>query len=247
MEEYRIEVTSCCSAWNLGFACKAESCAYIHCCSFKNCRTLFHTSHRAIQHTPDPRCGKYLASLAGMNILYPDALQFDDRSSVEDTIAACEEYDIKPPSLNADRLEALLQKTEINKELQASIVRGWREGFDIGSKLDDINHFAAAPRVDEIQEEVLRTGLEAETKLKRMHGPLDKPLSDGRWFTNSWVSPYFVIPKHTPEGEPQKWRLIHHLSYHNSGDRRKSLNGQIDIAEYPTLFPTPETGAHLVF
>ena len=56
-----------------------------------------------------------------------------------------------------------------------------------------------------------------------------------------------MIPKHTPEGEKQKWRLIHHLSYHNSGDRNRSLNGHINIEDFSTYFSTPETGAHLVF
>ena len=131
--------------------------------------------------------------------------------------------------------------------LQASIVKGWREGFDLGSKLPNEDHFSAAPRIDETQEDVLRAGLEAETKLKRLHGPLDEPITDHRRFSNSWVSPYFVIQKNTPEGKKQKWRLIHHLSFHSSGDRTKSLNEHIDISEFPTLFPTPETGAHLVF
>ena len=80
-----------------------------------------------------------------------------------------------------------------------------------------------------------------------MHGPLESPVNDGRWFVNSWVSPYFVIPKHTPEGEKLKWRLIHHLSYHNTGDRRLSLNGHINKEDFPTYFLTPETDAHLEF
>ena len=129
-----------------------------------------------------------------MSILFPQPLKFDERSSVEDTLAAYEKYDIEPPSLNANRLEALLRKTEINEKVQASVVRGWREGFDLGSKLPDEDHFSAAPRIDETREEVLRAGLEAETKLKRLHGPLDEPITNDRWFSNSWVSPYFVIP-----------------------------------------------------
>ena len=84
-----------------------------------------------------------------------------------DTHAACKKYDIKPPSLNANRLEALLSETEINDKLQASILRGWREGLYLGSKLQNENHFLVAPRIDETQEEVLRVGLEAETKMKR--------------------------------------------------------------------------------
>ena len=50
-DEYRVEIRDCCSPWNLGFSCKAETCAKIHCCNYKDCRSLFHTSHRAIQHS----------------------------------------------------------------------------------------------------------------------------------------------------------------------------------------------------
>ena len=60
-----------------------------------------------------------------MNVLFPQALIFDDRSSVLDTLEACSRYGIKPPSLNADRLEELLKRTEMNEDLQASLVRGW--------------------------------------------------------------------------------------------------------------------------
>ena len=72
-----------------------------------------------------------------MNVLFPQALNFDDRSSVLDTLEAFSRYGIKPPSLNADRLEELLKKTEMNEDLQASVVRGWREGFNLGRMLPD--------------------------------------------------------------------------------------------------------------
>ena len=49
--------------------------------------------------------------------------------------------------------------------------------FDLGSKLQNEDHFAAASRIDETQEEVLR---EAETNVGRLHGPLDAPISDDR-------------------------------------------------------------------
>ena len=100
-----------------------------------------------------------------MNFLFPQAMTFDDRSSVADTLEACSRYGIKPPSLNADRLEELLKKTDMNEDLQASLVRGWREGFNLGSKLPDQSHFARGSKTDEIKEKVLRAGLSAEVKL----------------------------------------------------------------------------------
>ena len=131
--------------------------------------------------------------------------------------------------------------------LRRSLVRGWQEGLDLGSDLPEDDHWVDSPNMNEEQLEVLRTSLRQETDLKRMCGPLKEPHYDGRWFRKSFVSPYFVIPKNTPVNKPQRWRLIHHLSYHKSGDRSLSVNGHIDIEEYPTIFPTHLTGAHLVF
>ena len=37
------------------------------------------------------------------------------------------------------------------------------------------------------------------------------------------------------------------MSYHISGDRSRSLNGNIPISRYPTTFPNHLTGAHLIF
>ena len=93
----------------------------------------------------------------------------------------------------------------------------------------------------------LEAAIEKELKLKRLCGPYPEPIRDGKWFNNAWVSPYFVIPKKSPVGCPRKWRLIHHLSYHTSGDRENSLNGHIDMSKYPTSFPTHLTGAHMIF
>ena len=100
-----------------------------------------------------------------MNLLFPQALTFDDRSTVADTLEACSRYGIKPPSLDADRLEELLKKTEIDDDLQASLVRGWREGFNLGSMLPDKSHFSRGQKTDEIKKEVLRAGLSAEVDL----------------------------------------------------------------------------------
>ena len=183
-----------------------------------------------------------------MNELHPVPLTFPPASSQADTLEACKKYKVKPPSLNADFLEETLKKTTIDPDVQASIVRGWREGFDLGSHLPAENHFAKDAKYrTEAQNNTLMKNLEEEKVAGIMHGPMTEPYVDGRWFHNYWVSPYFVIPKTTPEGAAQRWRLIHHLSFHNSGERWQSLNGHIDLEEYPTYFPTVYTEAHLVF
>ena len=127
------------------------------------------------------------------------------------------------------------------------MVRGWREGFNLGSEIPNIDHMVKESHRTETEKEIIGKSLAKEKDLGRIHGPIDFPYRDGKWFKHHWVSPYFVIPKKTPIGCPQKYRLIHHLSYHNSHERDLSFNGYIDIDEYPTYFPTYPTGAHLVF
>ena len=62
--------------------------------------------------------------------------------------------------------------------LQDSLVRGWEAGFDLGSKLEDTDHYAQPSALDQNQENALRSGLLAEVKLGRMVGPLKAPISD---------------------------------------------------------------------
>ena len=245
-EEYTLSESDCCHYWNMGLHCDETFCQFYHACCFISCRTIFHRSHRAIQHTGVSRCSKWIDSLEGMNIVHPIPLVYDSRSSEEDTLEACKKYNVKPPSLNAELFDSLLKKTYIDENTRDSLVRGWREGFDLGSNLPLENNMVKSPKLDETQKTVLRDGLETEVRLKRMIGPLDKPIKDEKWFKNFYVSPYFVIPKTTPPGMAQKYRLIHHLSFHEDG-RAESVNGKIDMEKYPTMFPSPLTGAHLIF
>ena len=182
-----------------------------------------------------------------MNKLHPTPLRFHEKSSPEDTLKACKQYGVKPPPLNWRIFKALLEVTEMSSALQSSLVRGWREGLDLGSEIPRIDHLVDSPAMEEQQLEVLRSSLKKETSKKRLCGPFQTPIRDGVWFKNAWVSHYFVIPKKTSQDLPQRWRLIHHLSYHVSGNRARSLNGHIDLEEFPTVFPTHLTGAHLVF
>ena len=97
-DEYRISPADCCTIWNLGFECSPRTCKRWHVCCFASCRTTFHTEHRAIQHSQQPDCASHAERLLGMNVLFPQALNFDDRSSVLDTQEACSRYGTKPPS-----------------------------------------------------------------------------------------------------------------------------------------------------
>ena len=210
----------CCLYWNHGLDCtklrkgSGRRCGYLHICSHGNCRTNDDVDHRAIQHPPSSRCHGQERRLLGMNKVYPQPLAFDPRSSVNDTNEACKKYKIRESALNTPLFEVLLRKTDINPALQISLVRGWKEGFNLGSKLPDTDHLVERPNMAKEQTNVLRSSIEKEVKLGRLSGPWAKPLQDGRWFKNAWVSPYLVIPKKTPPGASARWRLIHHLSFH---------------------------------
>ena len=117
----------------------------------------------------------------------------------------------------------------------------------LGSELPKEDHFVRSYDKGPEQDAALRKAMMKEKELGRLHGPVSSPYYDGRWFCNSWVSPYFVIPKTTPKGQPQMWRVIHHLSFHESGDRALLFNGYIDLYMYPTVFPTYMTGVHSLF
>ena len=117
-----------------------------------------------------------------MNHLYPEPLEFHPCSSPEDTREACREYGINLPLLNADLFEMLLTKKTINAKLQCSLVRGWREGLDLGADLPPEDHLVKEPNLNADQLKVLKDSLNKEVDKKRLKGPLAEPVRDGRWF-----------------------------------------------------------------
>ena len=139
-----------------------------------------------------------------MNKTHPAPLSFHNNASEEDTKEACRLYGIKPPSLNADLFEELLKTTDINEELQQSLVRGWRENLDLGADLPNKDQIVEEIRSTSAQRRTLIDSLQAEVRKKRLKGPLRQPIRDGRWFVNAWVSPYFAIPKKVPPGAAKK-------------------------------------------
>ena len=244
---------ACCKYWNIGLDCRyfyrgsGRCCRKLHICSADFCDDASRNHHRAVQHPPEPLCNGHTKQLLGMNRLYLEPLRFHPDSSVEDTNEACRIYEVKEPSLNAVLFEELLQETDIEAKLQASLVRGWKEGLDLGSDLPEEDHLVGSPTLNLEKLTILEASLEKEKRKRRLKGPFKNPIRDDRWFKQAWVSPYFVIPKNKLPGVEKKWRLIHHLSFHKSGCRKQSLNGHINLAEFPTCFPTHLTGAHLIF
>ena len=57
---YSLDSAECCHFWNLGLSCDEALCPHSHAYSFVTCRTVFHTTLRAIQHTGVSPCNKWL-------------------------------------------------------------------------------------------------------------------------------------------------------------------------------------------
>ena len=112
-------------------------------------------------------------------MLYPTPLHFPENSSEEDTLEACQRFKVKPTDLNANLFERLLRKTDINTDLQESLVRGWREGFSLGSELPKMDHFSKSFTKLPEQRTALKEAMLKE-KLGRLHGPVDSPYYDDR-------------------------------------------------------------------
>ena len=70
--------------------------------------------------------------------------------------------------MNAKLLGVLLRETEINPELQASLVRGWEEGLDLGSNLPEKDHLVDCPKMDVEQLEVLKKTVQKEVDMNRL-------------------------------------------------------------------------------
>ena len=136
---------------------------------------------------PVTSSSSHITRLEGINAAFPEPIPLDPRASKENTIDACKLYKVKPlkpPSLNADFCRSLLADSDIAQPLQDSLVLGWEAGFDFGSELDDVDHFASPSAIAQDQEEALKAGLLAEVQLGRMVDPLKTSISDGLWFDN---------------------------------------------------------------
>ena len=108
--------------------------------------------------------GSYL-STAG-NECAPSRTSIISREFIrKKTGEASRHYKVKPPSLNADLFEQLLGKTNLSIALQASLVRGWREGFMLSSSLPNKNHFVRTYVRNPDQEQTLRSAMMEEKKL----------------------------------------------------------------------------------
>ena len=68
----------------------------------------------------------------------------------------------------------------------------------------------------------------------------------GPLFKRFFISPMYTIAKKQLIGQPQKWRLIHNLSFHRQG-RHMSVNAGIPPGDFPVDYPTVTTAAHLLF
>ena len=112
--------------------------------------------------------------------VHMEDLRFPESASIADTVEACQRYNVKLPSLNASAFEKLLSKTMIDKELQASLVKGWKVGFDLGSAIPAENHFVKETIIGDDQSKALTQALIKERDLGGLHSRIDEPYHDGQ-------------------------------------------------------------------
>ena len=176
---YHVPLAETCLVWNWGLPC-TKICNYWHICSHPTCLTVFDDTHKEIQHAAPSLFLGHSSRLKGMMVLHPKPLRFPESASIADTVEACQRYNVKLPSLNASVFEKLLSKTMIDNEVQASLVKGWRVGFDLGCAIPAENHFVKESIIADDQSEALARALIKERDLDRLHGPIDEPYYDGR-------------------------------------------------------------------
>ena len=118
--------------------------------------------------------------------------------------------------VKADRLNELLIETDYPEAERNFIVKGFKDGFDIGyrGRTDDIQRTAPNLKITVGSETILWNKIMKEVKLKRFAGPfLRSP------FKNFIQSPVGLVPK---DGGKDT-RLIFHLSYPRNG---QSVNSE---------------------
>ena len=141
-----------------------------------------------------------------MNTLHPDPITFHEDSSEKGTLEACAKYNVQPPPLNADLFELLLHKTSINQALQKSLIRGWREGLELGSNIPQIDHLVESQNMEGEQLEVLRKTLKKEIDHKRLVGTLESHFAMAGGSRILGYHPTLLFQER------------HHLIYRNAGD-----------------------------
>ena len=118
--------------------------------------------------------------------------------------------------LDVDKYEQLLKLSNYNLEETKFLIKGFREGFDIGYTGYKIRQSQAKNIPFTVGNEVeMWNKIMKEVKLKRVAGPFDKIP-----FVNYIQSPIGLVPK-----AGNKTRLIFHLSYDFDKQPNSSVNG----------------------
>ena len=130
-------------------------------------------------------------------------------------------------------------------EFQRWLYRTITEGVNLGFREQPLNH--TPPTRTRSDEECLLLGEQYATECALGRTVLvGKARPEGPLFQHFYVSPMYTIPKKRLIGQPQKWRLIHNLSFHCAG-RHMSVNEGISNKDFPVTYPSVTTAAHLLF
>ena len=170
---------------------------------------------------------------------------FPLKSNVRCTKDACERWKVAPCPLNAEYWREALRTEGFPVEFQLWLYRSITEGVNLGFHNQPSDHTPPERKRSEEECRLLADQYASECALGRTVR-VGYSYPTGPLFDCFFISPMYTIPKKQIIGQPQKWRLIHNLSYHRHG-RQWSVNAGIPPSHFPVDYPTVASAAHLLF
>ena len=170
---------------------------------------------------------------------------FPTGSSRRRTLQACKRWKVAPCPLDSEYWRETLRQEGFPFEFQTWLYRSITEGVNLGFREQPSNHQPPFRSSTDEERTLLAEQYRQECALGRTVR-VGEAQPSGPLFSCFYVSPMYTIPKKQLVGQPQKWRLIHNLSFNRAG-RDRSVNGGIPLAHFPVDYPTVTTAAHLLF
>ena len=156
---------------------------------------------------------------------------FPHRSTIRGTKDACEKWKVAPCPLNSEYWRETLRAEGFPLEFQTWLYRSITEGVNLGFCEQPLDHTPPERNRSEEECRLLAEQYRSECALGRTVRVGDSHPT-GPLFTRFYASPMYTIPKKQLIGQPQKWRLIHNLSFHWQG-RHRSVNAGIPQSHFP--------------
>ena len=143
------------------------------------------------------------------------AVRFPPESSPQRTRAACQRWWVTRCPLNIRYWRRVLEEENFPPVFQTWLLRTIEEGVNLGYQGPPRDHL---PRYRKRPPEEI-TQLQTQYTNECDLGRIICTGSSRPWggLFPCFVSPTYTIPKKRKIGQPQKWRLIHNFSGHDSG------------------------------